>query len=113
MLPYASYRSETWPMRAENVKEISVLDHRYLRSIARVWWEGNSSGIEALCEALLRNWVDPNPNLMLTDELIEVVDKFVQLSSCVSAGGLAKDGIGKVRVAFVNPQYRWHRRDIS
>ncbi|KAG5454830.1 hypothetical protein CSKR_113586 [Clonorchis sinensis] len=45
-----------------------------------------------------------NLSLLLADEPIEVVDKFVYLGSCISPGGLAKDDIsiqiGKARAAF-------------
>ncbi|KER26859.1 hypothetical protein T265_05990 [Opisthorchis viverrini] len=61
--------------------------------------------------------VGSNPSLMLADEPIEVVDKFVYLGSCISPGGLAKDDIsiriGKARAAFANLCQLWRRRDIS
>ncbi|KER22108.1 hypothetical protein T265_09726 [Opisthorchis viverrini] len=47
----------------------------------------------AKCKVLLQDWVGSNPNLMLADEPIEVVDKFVCVDSCISPGGLAKDDI--------------------
>ncbi|KER22698.1 hypothetical protein T265_09253 [Opisthorchis viverrini] len=40
------YGSETWPLRAEDVKRLSVFDHRCLRSIARIWWEHRISNSE-------------------------------------------------------------------
>ena len=40
------YGSETWPLKAEDVKRLSVFDHRCLRSIARVWWEHRVSNKE-------------------------------------------------------------------
>ena len=38
MLPILLYGSETWPLRAEDSRRISMFAHRCLRSIARVWW---------------------------------------------------------------------------
>ena len=40
------YGSETWPLRADDVRKLSVFDHRCLRSIARVWWEHRISNAE-------------------------------------------------------------------
>ncbi|KER24112.1 hypothetical protein T265_08154 [Opisthorchis viverrini] len=37
------YGSETWPLRAEDVKRLSVFDRRCLRSIARIWWDTGSA----------------------------------------------------------------------
>ncbi|KER30929.1 hypothetical protein T265_02741 [Opisthorchis viverrini] len=55
--------------------------------------------------------------LMLADEPIEVVDKFVYLGSCIGPGGFAKDDIsiriGKARAAFADLRHLWPRRDIS
>ena len=39
------YRSEIWPLRAD-VRRLSIFDHRYLRSIARIWWERRISNAE-------------------------------------------------------------------
>ena len=33
------YGSETWPLKAEDVRGLSVFDHCCLRSIREVWWE--------------------------------------------------------------------------
>ncbi|KER28391.1 hypothetical protein T265_04774 [Opisthorchis viverrini] len=41
------YGSETWPLRAEDVKRLSVFDHRCLRSIARIWWEHRMRNLES------------------------------------------------------------------
>ena len=40
------YGAETWPLRAEDIRQLSVFDHRCLRSIARVWWEHRISNAE-------------------------------------------------------------------
>ncbi|KER24813.1 hypothetical protein T265_07598 [Opisthorchis viverrini] len=69
------------------------------------------------CKALLQDWVGSNPSLMLADEPIEVVDKFVYLGSCISPGGLTEDEIsiriGKATAVFANLRHLWRRRDIS
>ncbi|KER19410.1 hypothetical protein T265_15549, partial [Opisthorchis viverrini] len=71
----------------------------------------------AKCKVLLQDWVGSNPSLMLADEPIEVVDKFVYLDSCISPGGLTKDEIsiriGKARAASANLRHLWRRRHIS
>ncbi|KER32872.1 hypothetical protein T265_01158 [Opisthorchis viverrini] len=62
-------------------------------------------------EVLLQDWVGSNPSLMLADESIGVVDKFVHVGSCISPGDLVQDGIfiwtGKARGAFVNLRHLW------
>jgi Domain of unknown function (DUF6451) len=37
------YGCETWPIRAEDVRRLSVFDSRCLRTIARVWWDHHLS----------------------------------------------------------------------
>ena len=37
------YGCETWPLRAEDIRRLSVFDQRCLRSIARVWWQHHVS----------------------------------------------------------------------
>ncbi|KER28461.1 hypothetical protein T265_04689 [Opisthorchis viverrini] len=49
------YGSETWPLRAEDVKRLSVFDHRCLRSIARIWWEHRIRTAEADSDFLVHN----------------------------------------------------------
>jgi hypothetical protein len=44
--PVLLYGSETWPLRAEDVRQVSVFDHRCLRSIARVRWDTRVSNAE-------------------------------------------------------------------
>ena len=46
------YGCETWPLRAEDARRLSVFDHRCLRSIARVWWEHRVSNDEVRCRML-------------------------------------------------------------
>ena len=41
--PVLLYASETWPMRVEDVRRLSVFDHRCLRSLARINWEQHIS----------------------------------------------------------------------
>ncbi|CAH8600719.1 unnamed protein product [Schistosoma mattheei] len=40
------------------------------------------------CKVLLQDWQDSNPVLTLDGEQIDVVEKFVYLGSCISAGGV-------------------------
>ena len=40
------YGCEAWPTRAEDLRRLSVFDHRCLRNIAGVWWEHRISNIE-------------------------------------------------------------------
>ncbi|KER32620.1 hypothetical protein T265_01308 [Opisthorchis viverrini] len=47
----------------------------------------------AKCKVLLQDWVGSNPSLVLADEPMEVVGKFVCLGSCISPSALAKDDI--------------------
>ena len=69
------------------------------------------------CKVLLQDWLGPNPNLVLAGEPIEVVDSYIYLGSCISAGGLAGNEVSlrimKARVAFSNLQHLWRRRDVS
>ncbi|VDP83369.1 unnamed protein product [Echinostoma caproni] len=51
-----------------------------------------------LCKMLPHNWVGPAPNLSLTGEVIEQVDKVCYLSSYISTGGrITDEGLGPVR----------------
>ncbi|CAH8490480.1 unnamed protein product [Dicrocoelium dendriticum] len=40
------YGCETWPIRSEDMKRLSVFDNRCLRRIARVWWQHHVSNAE-------------------------------------------------------------------
>ena len=55
---------------------------------------------------VLQDWVGSNPNLILADEPISVVDHFNYLGSLISPGGLAKEEvtqrIAKASAAFAN-----------
>uniref|UniRef100_A0AA85JFV8 Uncharacterized protein n=1 Tax=Trichobilharzia regenti TaxID=157069 RepID=A0AA85JFV8_TRIRE len=68
-------------------------------------------------KVLLQDWREPVPALTLAGELLEFVDKFVYLGSCVSAGGGVTDEISncimKARVAYINLSHLWRRRDVS
>ena len=54
---------------------------------------------------------------MLASEPIDVIDSYVYLGSCISAGGLAGNEISlrimKARVDFSNLQYLWHQGDVN
>ncbi|KAH9587822.1 ATP-binding cassette sub- A member 3 [Schistosoma haematobium] len=69
------------------------------------------------CKVLLQDWQDSNPVLTLDGEQIEVVEKFVYLGSCISAGGGVSDEINarivKARAAHVNLGHLWRLRDVS
>ncbi|VDP76993.1 unnamed protein product [Schistosoma mattheei] len=69
------------------------------------------------CEVLLQDWQDSNPVLTLDGGQIEVVEKFVYLGSCISAGGGVRDEINarivKARAAYANLGYLWRLRDVS
>jgi hypothetical protein len=53
--PVLLYGSETWPLRAEDVRKLLAFDHRCLRSIARVWWEHRISNAEVRRRVFGRN----------------------------------------------------------
>ncbi|VDP55996.1 unnamed protein product [Schistosoma margrebowiei] len=69
------------------------------------------------CKVLLQDWQDSNPVLTLDGEQIDVVEKFVYLGSCISAGGGVSDEINarivKARVAYANLGHLWRLRDVS
>ncbi|CAH8526540.1 unnamed protein product [Schistosoma mattheei] len=69
------------------------------------------------CKVLLQDWQDSNPVLTLDGEQIEVVEKFVYLGSCISAGGGLSDEINayivKARATYANLGHLWRLRDVS
>ncbi|VDP65299.1 unnamed protein product, partial [Schistosoma curassoni] len=69
------------------------------------------------CKVLLQDWQNSNPVLTLDGEQIEVVEKFVYLGSCISAGGGVSDEINtrivKARAAYANLGHLWRLRDVS
>ncbi|CAH8461931.1 unnamed protein product [Schistosoma rodhaini] len=69
------------------------------------------------CKALLQDWQDPDPALLVGSERIGVIDKFVYLDSCISAGGEVSDETNsckvKARDAYVNLNHLCHLRDVS
>ncbi|VDP62879.1 unnamed protein product, partial [Schistosoma curassoni] len=68
-------------------------------------------------KVLLQHWQDSNPVLTLDGEQIEVVEKFVYLGSCISAGGGVSDEINarivKARAAYPNLGHPWRLHDVS
>ena len=40
------YGCESWSLRSQEVNQLSVFDHRCLRSITRVWWQQHVSNTE-------------------------------------------------------------------
>ncbi|VDP43814.1 unnamed protein product [Schistosoma curassoni] len=69
------------------------------------------------CKVPLQDWQDSNPVLTLDGEQIEVLEKFVYLGSCISAGGGVSDEINarivKARTAYANLGHLWRLRDVS
>ncbi|CAH8534076.1 unnamed protein product [Schistosoma haematobium] len=68
-------------------------------------------------KVLLQGWQDSNPVITLDGEQIEVVEKFVHLGSCMSAGGGVTDEINarimKATAAYANLGHLWRLRDVS
>ncbi|VDO75605.1 unnamed protein product [Schistosoma curassoni] len=68
-------------------------------------------------KVLLQDWQDSNPVLTLDREQIEVVEKFVYLGSCISAGGGVSDEINtrivKARAAYASLGHLWRLHDVS
>ena len=46
------YGCETWAIRSEDVRRLSVFDNRCMRSIARVWWQHHVSNAD-VCQRVL------------------------------------------------------------
>ena len=69
------------------------------------------------CKMMLQDWVGATPNLSIKDEIIERVDKFTYLGSCITPdGSIAEElspRIQKARLAFSNSQHLWRRNDIK
>ncbi|CAH8613929.1 unnamed protein product [Schistosoma guineensis] len=69
------------------------------------------------CTVLLQDWQDSNPVLILDGEQVEVVEKFVYLGSCTSAGGGVSDEIDsrmvKARAVYVNLGHLSRLRDVT
>ena len=69
------------------------------------------------CKVLLQDWVGSNPNLILADEPINVVDHFNYLNSLISPCGLANQEvtqrIPKAKAYLANLRHLWRHRDIS
>ncbi|CAH8657151.1 unnamed protein product [Dicrocoelium dendriticum] len=68
------------------------------------------------CKALLQDWQVPLPALTLAGETLEVVESFVYLGCCITAGGAVGDEISmrisKARLAFSRLRHLWRRHDI-
>ena len=68
------------------------------------------------CKMLLQDWVDPPPILSLDGTVLERVDRFVYLGSCITPDGHVDEEISirirKARQAFANLSHLWRRRDI-
>jgi hypothetical protein len=68
------------------------------------------------CKVLFQDWQGAEPALTLAGDTLEIVDHFIYLGSCVTAGGGAGDEIShriaRARAAFANLKHLWRRRDI-
>ena len=57
------YGLETWPLKAEDIRTLSVFDHRCLRSIGQIWWEHRISNTE------VRRRVSRPKNMSIIEQL--------------------------------------------
>lgn len=68
------------------------------------------------CKCLLQDWETPIPSLLIAGCVVECVDNFTYLGSCISSHGDASaevsERIRKARLAFVNLRHLWKRRDV-
>ncbi|CAH8590969.1 unnamed protein product [Dicrocoelium dendriticum] len=68
------------------------------------------------CKALFQDWQVPLPALTLAGATLEVVESFVYLGSCITAGGAVGDEISmrisRAGLAFPRLRYLWRRHDI-
>jgi hypothetical protein len=68
------------------------------------------------CKVLLQD-CDDHADLVLDNEVIEVVDQFVYLGSCISSGGSIGNEIAtrisKARSVFANLGHLWRQRGLS
>ena len=69
------------------------------------------------CKVMPQDWVGATPNLSSKGQIIERVDKFTYLGSCISPDGSIavklSSRIQKVRPAFSNLHHLWRRNDIK
>ena len=67
------------------------------------------------CKVLVQDWQGSVPAFILGGAALDVVDNFVYLGSCITAGGCIGDEIAvriaKARLAFANLKHFWRRHD--
>ena len=65
---------------------------------------------------MLHNCTTLIPNLKIGSEVVELVDYFIYLKSCISLNGLISDEISgqmqRAHVTFANMHHLWRKRDI-
>ncbi|KER26851.1 LOW QUALITY PROTEIN: hypothetical protein T265_13922 [Opisthorchis viverrini] len=96
--PILLNRSELWPPRAQQIRKISVFDHRCLRSIGRSWWKNQISNAK-LCQMVLGGRNFP------------AIDELVTLHRLRWLGDVPRIAEGHVprRVLFAQPCAGWER----
>ena len=69
------------------------------------------------CKMMLQDWVGATSNLSIKSQILERVDKFTYLGSCIPPdGSIAEElssRIQKARLAFSNLHHLWRRNDIK
>jgi hypothetical protein len=69
------------------------------------------------CKVLVQDWNSAVPNLSLDDEVLDVVDNFTYLGSCVTNdGSIHKEislRVAKARAAYAGLGHLWRRKDVS
>ena len=69
------------------------------------------------CKVMLQDVLGLNPPLTLQGEILEVVDRFPYLGSCVSTDCSISNEIdariSKARIAFANLRHLWRQKGIS
>ena len=63
------------------------------------------------------DWIESNPKLLISGEVLGTVDKLTYLGSCITAGGHIAENLSvrivKAIVAFCNLRHSWRRKDVS
>ena len=69
------------------------------------------------CKMMLQDWVGATPNFLINDQIIERVNKFTYLGSCITLDGSTAEELSsrirRVRLAFSNLHHLWRRNDIK
>jgi hypothetical protein len=104
---------------ADDIALLGDNTHAIQRSLDRLVSEASKYGLHFSApksKVFVQDWQGAPPTLSLAGTQLELVERFVYLGSCVSAGGTIKDEvtsrIAKARLAFTNLKHLWRRRDI-